>query len=89
MDKVDHESNVQKARDKYLEDLQGKLNEYFQNAYETMKMWVEKVCQYAERNSPLIPTEAPTPIKRTRVKINDPLAKDGPKEGKIRYAVSN
>lgn len=26
MDKVNHESNVQKARDKYLEDLQGKLN---------------------------------------------------------------
>ena len=89
MDKVDHESKVQKARDKYLEDLQGKLNEYFQNAYDTMKMWVEKVSQYAEGNPPLIPTEAPTPIKGTGVKINDPLAKDWPKEGKIRYAVSN
>ena len=54
-----------------------------------MKMWVEKVSQNAEGNPSLIPTEAPTPIKRTRVKINDPLAKDGPKEGKIRYAVSN
>lgn len=89
MDKVNHESKVQKARDNYLLHLQGKLNDYFQNAHETMKMWVEKVSEYAEGNPPLIPTEAPTPIKGTGVKINDPLAKDWPKEGKIRYAVSN
>ena len=54
-----------------------------------MKMWVEKVSQNAEGNPSLIPTEASTPIKGTEVKINDPLAKDWPKEGKIRYAVSN
>ena len=89
MDKINHRENVKKARDKYLQDLQGKLNEYFQNAHETMKMWIDKVSQYAEGNPPLIPTEAPTPVKGTGVKINDPQAKDWPKEGKIRYAVSN
>ena len=89
MDKINHEDNVQKARDKYLQELQGKLDKYFQSAHDTMNMWVEKVSQYAEGNLPLIPTEAPTPIKGTGVKINDPLAKNWPKEGKIRYAVSN
>lgn len=89
MDKVNHRDNVAKARDRYLQDLQGKLNEYFQNAHDTMKMWVDKVSQYAEGNPPLIPTEAPTPIEGTGAKINDPQAKDWPKEGKIRYAVSN
>ena len=88
-DKNDPSGNARKARDKYMGDLQGKLNEHFQNAYDTMKMWVQKVSQYAEGNPPLIPTEAPTPIKGTGLKINDPLAKDWPKEGKIRYAVSN
>lgn len=89
MDKVNYRDNVVKVCDRYLQDLQGKLNEYFQNVYDIMKMWVDKVFQYVEGNFFFIFIEVFILIEGIGVKINDFQVKDWFKEGKIRYVVFN